>query len=253
MNLGQFDPENIANTVSGGWWNTLKGWIAPLTLIGGGLVALGFITQDKADSFGDTVKGWLSSLKDMAFGLFDGGEAANVRKGLTAQLDRATSFSSIDALVGVKGLGNEIRTLCKEAAAEGGEPIDNAIGLHGKIVETITGKLPQIKSNWQKADRDALVAKANAIAFQVTGLESTTKEDNNPATLTTGYVGMRLKTQKAKEAEGTLQESEVAPITINTAALQQAVREASAAVSSGVTTDGAATPPKRTGQRETGL
>lgn len=242
MDLGQFDPANIADSVTGGWWSTIKGWFAPVTMIIGGLVAFGFLTKDKADSLGDTLMGWLSGAKDWAMSFIDGGEGANVKKGLAAQLDRASSFASIDGMIGIKDMGTKIRDLCKEAATEGGDPIDSAIALHGKIHALVLSSLKDKTPKWSpQTDLPRFKAQADAIAFQVTGLQSTSKDDVNPNTLTSGYVGMLLKTQTAKEAEGTLQESEVAPISINTAALQQAVRAAASGLSEVNT--GSTTPP----------
>ncbi len=201
-------------------FSTPLGWLTTLGTLATGAVTLGI---DK--KLGFDIKGTVDKVTDFFLGLFHkligtaekavDPESETMNKAVASRLDDDNSFAAVETATGVSGLGKKLRDMAKESAAEGGDPINNGLALHKKMVALIV-------SEWKTANPTQPVTAIKDTATKwvdgFTGLSNIsedTKREDLPLEISYGYVGLLQQAKKAKDEDSTLSESQVKPIELS--------------------------------------
>ncbi len=245
------DVKSIFSYIFGDGPSKWIGWLVGLITLAG---TLGLISSADGENFKEKIQNSAQWAWDKVQGMFTSWfdkESVNLDKGIEEQLTAARGFNSVDSMLGVTGLGSKLRDLAKDAAKQGGDPLENALKLHEQMRTETVAHLKSSKTGWQPADADLFVRQADAIATEFVGIPSDMDAAHfNPKNYKTGYIGMRLQAKTAKDAKDEMQASDVRPIVLNETALQQAIRAASTASDAGLSSDSPA--PPTTGNRNGG-
>jgi hypothetical protein len=189
-------------------------WIGWAVGLVGLAVTFGFISKSDGDSIQDKISNFFGSIWSKITGAaqdFFDKEGAIAEKGMLARLEQAgNGFATAERGTGVAGIGDKYKAILSEGVKKGGDPIDNAIEVYGKIHALTIAELKNAHTNWTAADVTRFEAIATQEAIALTGIDTDQKANINVNNIRGGYAGMLLQAQKAKEADGTMTETDVA-------------------------------------------
>lgn len=195
----EFDPES-----------KVKWFIDAATTICAILVGFGWLTQSSSDSFLGKIKSAGSSAVDWVknkWNEWTDPDEKTMISGESARIEQVSSaFNNADTILGVPGLGAELKNICLELIKKGGEPAEIGKQAHDEM-------LGKIKEMWGNANPtkspSEIDEKAERILYQVIGYDVNLEP---PKKIESGLVGMLKQAREVKARESTLTEGEIAPL-----------------------------------------